>query len=168
MTYEEPGRAHGTGRCVLTQHTQSPCSIFLTSHLLTPFPGLPATRSICSSPSSHLDAVVQLPGCSAAVKRFYSRAGADHPGKVSGPRGWWYKANHDRLGLSTDGAICGPCSKKAHQNLLPLSTNSANAVFYDKQKPMGKTDQQLRMKNDLSTAERLVKELDKLHNGNFS
>lgn len=161
MTYEEPGLAHGTGRCVLTHHTRSPCTIFLTFHLLTPF-----LVSQLQGRSALFPLWMQWFSCRASVLQWNASA-PEQALTVPGRSVDHAAGGTARLGLSTGGALCGPCSKKARQNPLPLSTSSANAALYHKQKPMGKRDQQLRTKNDLSAAERLVKELDKLHSGNF-
>lgn len=78
------------------------------------------------------------------------------------------RLNQTQLWLIMDNAICSPSSKKPHENLLQLHTNSVNPILLQTKDKWEKQNNSSELRIDLSTAKRLVKELDKLQNDNFS
>lgn len=77
------------------------------------------------------------------------------------------RLNQTQLCLIMDDTIYRPSSKKPHENVLQLHTNSVNPILLQTKVKWGKEIHSSELRIDLSTAKRLVKELDKLQNDNF-
>lgn len=78
------------------------------------------------------------------------------------------RQNQIQRWLIMDDAICGRSSKNPCENPLQLHTNSVNPVLLQTKVKWEKKINSSELRMDLSTAKRLVKELDKLQNDTFS